>query len=109
MSACFFILKTLTNSKYFVSAIGQFPPVYVSKPPSRTIFRITGGFLYAVSGSNHHCRISEEGYSKNFLKLVSDFMEGGKNFDFDFSIKKSSKNLKTISAYTCTKVIVLIY
>jgi hypothetical protein len=40
--------------------------------------------LCIFRGQNRRFRVFEEGYCKDFKKLVSNFIETGKNFDFNF-------------------------
>jgi hypothetical protein len=65
-----------------------------------TIFRITAGFrskFYSNNGVSE-CRNKpiEEGYWKDFFKLVSVFKEAGKNFAFDLLSNKDKKTLAHI-------------
>jgi hypothetical protein len=55
---------------------------------SGTVFKITGGFLYAF-----------QGLLRGFSELETNFIEPSKNFDYDFIITCLQKVLKTISLH----------
>ncbi len=46
------------------------------------------------------------GLLDRFSQLVSDFIEVSRNFIFDFLLKKTAKNVKTISAHTKSTVLI---
>jgi hypothetical protein len=48
-------------------------------------------------GQKRRFRVFEEGYCKDFKKLISNFIEASKNFDLIFSTcSKASNNFETI-------------
>jgi hypothetical protein len=67
---------------------------------SGTIFRITAGFRSKFYSNKRvsECdnRLIEEGYWKDFLKLVSVFKEASKNFAFDLLSNKEKQTLAHI-------------